>query len=413
MRKKRTTSQLEWLETRQHGVGSSDSPILALDKEKVFGKENIDVYMSKKQPVKEDTKDQPQFRRGHAYEGLACILAEQKLGKKIYAPQTDDERWNDYQVWHPKYPFLFADFDGLREDGWVVEVKSPMQRIADVIRSVGLKDYYLVQGQHLVEHASACELPHLGKLPNGCPGVCFVIYECENVAVQIYEIPRDDLMISSIIANAKHFWLENVLKDNPPVDAPMPQPIKVKGQKAKYEPVSGDAWAEATRQFLLADEAVAASASRLKVAKDRIIKVLQDTGLERVLTDSRHKFSYVQQAGSRRVDMKWLLADNPKIDPEKYRRQYDPFWVFRHYGPKDELKYGDETLDGQLLTLKDELVRFATTSLDTDVAIDMYDELRERAELYARMLSLELEGIETALTDAHGNLLSKVQGEKK
>ncbi|MCK4791876.1 MAG: YqaJ viral recombinase family protein [Desulfobacteraceae bacterium] len=410
MRTKQTTSQLEWLETRQHGVGSSDSPILALPKKEVFNKSAVDIYISKKQPVKEDKEDNPNFRRGHTYEALACILAEEKLGMKIYSPQNDDERWNDYQVWHPDHPFLFADFDGLREDGWVVEVKSPMQRIADMIRNTGLKSYYIVQGQHLVEHADKCELPHLGRLPNGCPGVCFVIYECEKVAVQIYEIPRDDLMIESIVANAKYFWTEYVLKDVPPTEAVMPQPIKVKGQKAVYEEVKGDAWMEAARQWLIADEAVSAAESRLGVAKKRIITVMGDAGHEKIITENRHKFAYVQRAGQRRVDMKLLLADNPTIDLEKYKRQYDPYFAFNHYGPKDELKYGDETLDGQLLTLKDELNRFGKMTLDQNVAIEMFDELRERAELYARMLSLELEGIETALTDAHGNLLSKVQG---
>lgn len=408
---KTITTQLEWLESRQHGVGSSDSPILALPPEKVFKKTALDIYISKKSPVKEDDSDNPNFRRGHVYEPLAIKLAEAKLGQKIYAPKNDDERWNLFQSWHPDIPYMFADFDGLREDGWVVEVKSPMQRVADSIRVHGLKDYYQIQGQHLVELASVCELPFLGKLPDGCPGVCFVVYECEKIDVQLYEVPRNELMIEAILANAQNFWVNHVMKDTPPLDGDPCSPIVIPNTKAEYLPVDGAAWDEAVAQFAMAKEGEASAKGRMDVAKERIIKALGAAGLTKAITGRGWKFSNTTQAGSKRLNLKLLQADHPQLDLDKYKQPGKPSTVFRNYGPKDQAKWGDDTLDGQLLTLKDELERFSKQSVDPEIAIEVFDELRARSDLYTRMLALELEGIQNGLVAA-SEAITKPQKEK-
>ncbi len=395
-----------WLNSRKRGVGSSDSPVLALGE--VFGKTPLDLYINKKAPIQPQA-DNVNFRRGHTYEPLAIALAEAQLGQKIYAPKNDHERWNDFQVWDPDRPHLYADFDGLREDGWVVEVKSPMQRIADKIRIEGLKDYYQVQGQHLVHVASVGELPYLGKLPEGCPGVCYVIYECESVSVQIYEVPRNEQMIGAILSNADNFWLNHVALDVPPSDGIAVAQMSIPKTKTEYEPVDGDAWDEAVRQLVIADEASAAAQLRLDAAKERIKSAMSVAGLTKAMTNNGHRFQFTSQNGRKSLDKKKLIADHPNINLEAYEVQGKPFMTFRHYGPKDNARWGDETLDGQLLTLKDELLAFGNRKIDTDVAIECFDELRARSELYMRMLSLELSGIETGVESARLALIEKMK----
>lgn len=403
-------NEQEWLESRQQGVGSSDSPVLAL--KEVFKKTPVDLYINKVSQIEQDTSDNYHFRRGHTYEPLAIKLAEEQLGKKIYAPKNNEERWNDFKVVDPTHPYIYADFDGLREDGWVVEVKSPMQRVADQIKAKGLKDYYQVQGQHLVHVASEGVLPHLGKLPDGCPGVCFIIYECETVSIQIYEIPRNDKMIQAIIDNADEFWNEHVLKKVPPMDF-IETSMEIDPVKAEYEIIKGEAWEEAERQYLLATEAAAAAELRLRSAKERIKTAMDAADLKKIITEKGHKFSNIKQSGRTSFDKKALKADYPNIDLTKYDKKGEPFVAFRHYGPKDEAKYGDETLDGQLLTLKDELERFGRGKIDLDVAVDIFDELRNRTELYSRMLSLELQGIEDGMTKAFNQMRAITRTKKE
>lgn len=393
-KQKRISSQMEWLLARQKGVGSSDSPVLALDPSEVFQKTPLDLYISKKSPPK-DEPDNVNFRRGHAYEPLAILLAEQKMGMKIYAPKNEDERWNDYRVQDPDREWIYGDFDGLREDGWVVEVKSPMQRIADRIREAGLKKYYMVQGQHLCHVASVGHLPVLGKLPDKCPGVCFVIYEPEKVEVQIYEIPRDDMAIEAILDNAYRFWHSHIIPEEPPINMTKAT-VPFVPQKTKYTEIKGDAWTEALRQFLLAKEQVHSAELRMDIAKDRIKKAMADANLDKIVIDGRHKFANAEQAGRKSFDKKAFQAAYPNIDLDKFVAEGKPFRTFRHFGPKNEISWGDETLDGQLLTLKDELQLLGKRSggMDVDETIEAFDELRARTELYQRMLSMELEVIE-------------------
>lgn len=396
---KKIKSEVEWLEARQRGVGSSDSPVLALEPKDVFNKTPLDLYISKKAPQKPN-EDNVNFRRGHAYEPLAIVLAEEKMGKKIYAPKNEDERWNAFRVQDPGREYMYGDFDGLREDGWVIEVKSPMQRIADKIRTEGLKDYYMVQGQHLVHIADVGELPYLGKLPEGCPGVCFVIYECEKVDVQIYEIPRDDLMIGAILSNAERFWVNHVMKDEPPIN-PLRSNIVFQPQKTEYQKVTGAAWEEAVKQYNLAKEQEASAALKVDIAKKRILESMEAIGLEKIVV-GKDKFSNVEQKGRKSFDKKSFQAAYPNIDLSQFETEGKPFKSFRHYGSKEEAKWGDETLDNQLLTLKDELSLMGKRAkgMDLEVVMEMFDELRDRSEIYVRMLSMEMDSIESELASA-------------
>jgi len=397
---------LEWLRGRQNGVGSSDSPVLALPPEKVFKKTPVDLYISKKHTITmEDIEaegDNPNFRRGHTYEPLAAAMYEAQTGIKVYAPETDYERFKGFQVSDPDSP-LFADFDGFCEDGWVLEIKSPLQRVCDSFKSQGIKEYYMVQCMHLVHCANVCELPFLGadskKWLGKIKGARLVVYEPENVQLQIVELPIDPDMIKAIVQNAKRFWKDHVLPGVPPADKVYDQPVTKKATKGKYKEMTGKAWQEAVDVFKLAKERELVAKMKLAAAKEHISQVMKTSGDEAVNVGP-HKFLYREVAGRKTFDKKALQADFPDLDLSKYTKQGKPHDQFNYYGPKERPQSGDETVDNEVMTIQVELDEFAGKKMDMEEGMEEFDELRARADLYAAMLEMELGAIRLGIEKA-------------
>lgn len=400
-------AELAWLVGRQHGVGSSESPVITLGR--LFDKTAVDIYIGKKRTLSLDdvVKENPNFRRGHTYEPLALALFQDKTGVNVFYPKTDQERFVDFQVWDPKHKFLFADFDGLAEDGWVMEIKSPLQRVADAIRSSGVKDYYQIQAQHLAHCANVCTLPYLGNKWKGkIKGTRLVVYECEKVDIQIYELPLDQEWADMIIENDRLFW-KSVETNTPPQEPEYTQPVKIESKGGTYKQLEGPAWEEAVQRYKLAQERSEAAARMFDSAKDMMKKAMEDAG-EDAIQIGRNKFLYREQAGRAYFDKKAFMADHPNLDLSKYDKKGKPTRPFRNWGPKNELKEEmqeaaaaqNETLDSQLITLSDELEFFSKQRLEPEHAVAVYDELRERAELYVRVLGLETNQIERALEKA-------------
>jgi len=405
-------AKLEWLKRRQIlGVGSSESPVLALGE--VYGHTPVDLYIGKKKTLTEDdllsSKTNPHLRRGHTYEPLAAAMFEAQTGIKVYAPVTDDERYNTFQVSDPNSP-LFADFDGFCEDGWVLEIKSPMQRVADSFRSSGVRDSYLVQCQHHAHCANVCELPFLPdpkKWLGKVKGTRLVIYECENVALQIIELPIDEEMIEVIKHNATRFWKEAVEPGVPPATKTYKQPAK-RPARAKYTQLEGEAWNDAVNTLKLAKEREVAAAKAMDAAKRRIAGVMEEAKLDAVQVGP-HKFLYREVAGRKSFDKKALQADYPDLDLKKYDKQGEPRMQFNYYGPKDKKKAdaGNEN-ESQIITIQTELEDFAGRDHDIEVGMEEFDELRARADLYTAMLELELEDIHSAIENAAKAIVPKL-----
>lgn len=404
-------AKLEWLKGRQAGVGSSDSPVLALGE--VFKHTPVDLYIDKKKTLEAEdllsVADNPHFRRGHTYEPLAAAMYEATSGIKIFAPVTDEERYKTFQVWDPDSP-MFADFDGFCEDGWVLEIKSPMQRVADSFRTTGIRDYYMIQSMHLAHCANVCPLPFLGadaeKWLGKIKGTRVVIYECENVALQVIELPFDPDMIKVIRSNAIRFWNENVVPSLPPAAKKYEQPV-TKKQKAKYAQQEGKAWKDAVNTFKMAKERELAAKRGMDAAKRMISEVMSESEQEAVQVGP-HKFLYRQVAGRKSFSKSALQADFPDLDLSKYEVQGKPHVQFNYYGPKDRPKTGDDTQDSQIVTVELELREFAGKDIDIELGIEEFDELRARADLYAAMLEMELGQIRGAIEEAAAAVTKKL-----
>lgn len=403
--KKKIKNKEEWLVARQDGVGSADSPILAIGK--VWEKTILDTYISKKQPVQPD-QDNPNFKRGRFYEPFAAALFEAQEGIEVFAPETEEERFNDFMLWHPDIPYLFTDLDGYTSDGWIVEIKAPMQRVADKYRKEGIPKNYIVQGQHHIVLAEAAGLPGL-DLPNGCPGVIFVIFSPETIELQIVRVPKDEEMGAAILANAKHFWEEHVIPSIPPTEETPKQPIITKAKGGSYTRVEGEGWESAVAAFVVADQLLNVGKRRLDMAKTTLKETMQEVDLAAVLAPKDFKFIYKEQAGKKSFDKKKLQADFPNLDLGKYEKQGKPFMAFRSYGPKAET--GEGGLDDQLMTLHEELCDFSGREMDIELASMEFDSLRDRTELYMRTLATEHGQLEEGLEAATAGLAKMIKKE--
>lgn len=411
-------NEIEWLEARQHGIGSTASPVLALGK--IFNKTPIDLYLEKKQEIRPRTDDNMHFRRGHTYEPLACALFEAQEGVKVHAPRNDFERYNVFMLWHPDIDCMYTDLDGFTEDGWIVEVKAPMQRTCDKYRTTGIPANYQIQGQHHICVARAAGLPFTGMKGDEIKGVVFVIYEPEVVQLQIVRVPVDEDMISAIEANAKYFWEEHVIPGEPPIEPDIPQPIKAKGKGGTYVHISGEAWKTSVAEWKMAKEILTVAENRIKATEKTIRDAMESSDLDAVVTDDGYKFSNKEQAGRKALDLTALQVAYPNINLADFQKQGKPFRSFRKYGPKNATsdatkkaaeEMGTGSMDNQLMTLRDELDVFTgANSFTPEEAMETFDELRDRADLYSRLLSVEIKGIENSLVLAADSVNEKVKG---
>lgn len=401
--------ELEWLRRRLTGVGGSDVPVLYLGE--VWRRTPMDLYRDKTRRPEDITiedvrrgRENPNFRRGHTYEGLALQLYGEHLRDigidvEVMAPRDEAERYGPYRVEYPDRPWRYVDLDGCEDDGWVLEVKSPVQSVCDWIRTNGLRDYYQIQAQYQAGIVNAAGCP---GFPRGqCKGTRVVIYEPEKVQVQVFDIPMDDEIVGQCFRIVDHFWVDHVQADVPPTtwvtDEEAPRPT-IKG--AKYQLIEGEAWAEAAAMLQLARDASGAAERRLEIAKTAIRDAMDEAKLERVVLPSGVKFLYSTRAGRKKIDTKLLKQEHPELEWSRYEVVGAPYRAFNVYG----MNVRDEeltSLDGELTTLGGELAAFVRSApSDPESAVMAFDQLRERADLYSSVLRGELEQIESGLREA-------------
>lgn len=406
----------DWLVRRKGGIGSSDAPVLVL--KKVFGKTPLDVYLDKRTPVPDAIveDDNPNFRRGHAYEPVAIDLLAKQLDSTVtvFKPRSDEERFRQwrpgdagtgYQVWCGAH--MYADFDGLTSDGWIIEVKSPLQRNVDRMKAEGVNDYYLVQCGHLAHVAQT--MGTFAWPAGACKGVLLVLYEPENVDILVIRLPFDQDFSSQVAHTVESFWHNYIAAGQPPVDFAPPALVSAKKPEGKYTPVNGDAWQDAGARFRIAKDAKDAAEARYEAAAKTIEEAMRNCKLERVQLPDGQKFIASEQKGRRSLDEKLLRHEHPEIDWARYERQGAPFQTFRAYGAKDT-GMGDDSIDQQVTGLARELDALPKRQLDAEHRIAVWDDLRARAELYVRMLRAEADDLDAKLMTAFDELAKAMKG---
>jgi predicted phage-related endonuclease len=402
----------QWLARRKTGIGSSDSPVLYLGE--VFGRTALDVYVDKCTPHKpegevEETNDN--FRRGNVYEPLAIQEFVRTSGVQVSAPCNYQERFGDGSIFHSRHSegVLYADYDGICEDGWLVEVKAPRQMKADKMRNEGVENYYLVQTAH--QAAVAADQGTYLWPAAAFKGVRLLIWEPERAVVQVVELPYNIEFAQMVRAKSEAFWHEHIDPRVPPTRAKHAQPVlppKPKGKDSPYKPVEGDAWREAGGMWRLAKDMEATAKARVERVKKEISGAMRELGLTHVLLPDATKFIAREVPGRVTLDEAALRAAHPEIDLDRFRKQGKPFFDFRAYGPKDSGEDALDSLDEAMSSVVAELEALPTRNLDLEVLMPAWEETRARADMYARLLRNEATTLDGALDRAAAAMAARL-----
>ena len=174
----------EQRERRKLGIGASDSPI-------IMGyssyKTPYQLYLEKKGLVTDDDEESEQQYWGNALEPAILKRFEEENNVQITTPDT---------IYHPDYPYLFANLDGwIESERAVVEAKcanSFMRKEWDMATEDGMPLQYLIQIAKQV------------AVTNATRGYCAVLIGGNEYKQFIYE--RDEELEKAIINSDVRFW---------------------------------------------------------------------------------------------------------------------------------------------------------------------------------------------------------------
>jgi len=211
---------------RQNGIGASDSAI-------IMGYSNYktpyQLYLEKTGIVSDEEELTEQQYWGNALEPLIIKRFAEENNVKVTFPDT---------VYHPEYPFIFANLDGwIESERAVVEAKSAnayQRKEWDVNTADGIPLTYLIQ------IAKQCAITDASR------GYCAVLIGGMEYMQFVYE--RDRALEDLIIESDKEFWhcVQNRIE---------PAAINTNDCRLKYKSVSPDKISNSTYKIsnVLAD----------------------------------------------------------------------------------------------------------------------------------------------------------------
>lgn len=185
-----SAERLEWLKTRQTGIGGSDvAAILGLSKWKT----PLDVYNAKiaENPVEESNAS---IEWGNRLEPVIRQKYADVTGIPVTIPNTTFR--------HPEHPFMIANVDGLLPDGSVLEIKTARSGADWGEEGTDeIPEYYLTQVQHYMAVTGA--------------KMCDVAVLIGASDFRIYHVDFDPEIAAMLIEEEKAFW-QRVIDRNPP-----------------------------------------------------------------------------------------------------------------------------------------------------------------------------------------------------
>jgi predicted phage-related endonuclease len=321
---------------RQAGLGASDSPIVILGEADVsLGSEvqmrtALDLYCDKVGTLDADTTA-PDMERGHYCEAVPILKLQAEFpALRIARPVTEDDRWTFLRE-HPRLAFLFANLDGLEGERNPIEVKCPRTRkYRDIVRN-GLRDSYIVQGQHQL----------------ACTGgeVChFLVFSAELWEYRYFRLERDEALIAEIEDRDGAFWNDHVIARVPPVPAEWIQQAAVIPRKgAELVDCSAlPAWQALAEEYRAAAVAADEATRRKKELEGSIQELMEASSVPAVRVGSL-SLRIVESAGKRTLNKQLIRSYYPDVDLTKCERVGKASKGLRAYGPG--LKGGEDDDD--------------------------------------------------------------------
>ena len=181
------TAKQKWLADRRSGLGGTDAAaIMGLSRFKT----PVQVCLDKWGELPEQP-DNDRMRYGRMQEPVIRQWYADTTGRSVTVPEG--------VVRHGKYPFILGSFDGLTDDGRLLEIKTAQRG-----------DEWGEPGTDEIPDAYMCQVQHYMMI-TGLP-VADVVVSIAGTMPLIYEVPADREIHELFIDRECSFWNDHVLK---------------------------------------------------------------------------------------------------------------------------------------------------------------------------------------------------------
>ena len=185
------TAKQKWLSERRTGLGGTDaSAIMGVSRFKT----PYQVYLDKLGELPEQP-DNDRMRYGRMQEPVIRQWYADHTGRSVTVPAG--------VVRHDKHPFILGSFDGLTDDGRLLEIKTASRG-----------DEWGEPGTDEIPDAYMCQVQHYMMI-TGLP-VADVVVSIAGKMPEIYEVPADREIHEILMDRECGFWNEHVMKRIPP-----------------------------------------------------------------------------------------------------------------------------------------------------------------------------------------------------
>lgn len=284
-------NQTQFLANRRHGIGGSDiAAIIGVSQFKTA----LDVFLSK-------TTEQPELKGehlywGHALEAPIAARFSEETGKLIFR-QPEIKK-------HPKHDFALANADGLIIDKitqqpiGILEIKT-----ANAFKTKewsneddGVPIEYIAQVQWYMEIFDV-DFAYIAVLIGGRD-------------YRHYRIERDRELAADLLARAKEFWENHVMKNVPP------EPQNAADVQKLYPQDNGDS-TQADTETLIAYNELCILNEQAKVLEQQINErqewLKTKIGQHAIMLSGEEKLFTWKTQNSRRFDSKTFQAEHPDL----------------------------------------------------------------------------------------------------
>lgn len=185
-------SRMEWLELRRRGIGGSDASVIA-------GK---NPWKSVLQLWEEKTGKTELVDTGNEYTYWGNVM--ESIIRKEFMNRTGLKvRQKHFMIFHSKYPYMFADVDGIVTDEHgekcIFEAKTVSQYREKEWKDGHIPEEYMLQVQHYLE-VCGMKKAYIAALIGGNHFIYHVI-------------ERDEEMIAELLRVEEQFWMYHVKQD--------------------------------------------------------------------------------------------------------------------------------------------------------------------------------------------------------
>lgn len=184
-------TRAEWLQLRRRGIGGSDASVIM----------GVNPYRSILQLWEEKTGKFPVIDNGNEYTYWGNVM--EPIIRKEFMKRTGLKvRQKHAMIFHPDYPYIFADVDGIvtdeRGEKCIFEAKTASQYKEEQWEN-GVPEEYVLQVQHYLA-VCGMDKAYVAALIGGNRFVFHTIF-------------RDEQLIGELLCREKAFWEGCVLTD--------------------------------------------------------------------------------------------------------------------------------------------------------------------------------------------------------